>query len=215
ASCVLICVMRLLATSSTVTGTAAPSSVKIRVMPTLRPTSPRLIFVFLQSRRLRLTGGEFSNVRSIQILSCNILLSRNCALVRGHIPASRGPPAPRSLALLELYLHIDAGRQIELHQLVDGLVGRIDDVHQPQMRAYLELVARRLVHMRRAQDVEPLDLGRQRHRTLDDGARPLRGLDDFLRRLVDQLVVERLQADADSLVLHLNSRLTAASSALL
>src|SRR4029079_3400249 len=126
----------------------------------------------------------------------------------------RGAPAPRSLALLELYLHIDAGRQIELHQLVDGLVGRIDDVHKPQMRAYLELVARVLVHMRRAQDVEPLDLGRQRHRTLDDGARPLRGLDDFLRRLVDQLVVERLQADADSLVLHLNSRLTAASALL-
>src|SRR6185295_16760223 len=70
------------------------------------------------------------------------------------------------------------------------------------MRANFELVARSLVDVRRAQDVEPLDLGRQRDRALDDGARALRGFDDFLRRLVDQLVIERLQADADSLVLH-------------
>ena len=37
---VLICVIRLSETSSTVTGWASPSSVKMRVMPTLRPTSP-------------------------------------------------------------------------------------------------------------------------------------------------------------------------------
>ena len=40
---------------------------------------------------------------------------------------------------------------------VDRLVGRVDDVHQPQVRADLELVARRLVDVRRAQDVEALD----------------------------------------------------------
>src|SRR6185436_2376488 len=123
--------MRLLATSSTVTGTAAPSSVKIRVMPTLRPTSPRLIFVFLQSRRLRLTGSGFPNGA---LYSDTVLQHSSTNLpVRSFAVASpvRGAPAPRSLASLELYLHIDARRQIELHQLVDGLVRRIDDVHQP------------------------------------------------------------------------------------
>ena len=52
-----------------------------------------------------------------------------------------------------LDLDVDARRQIELHQLVDGLVRGIDDVHQSQMRADLELVARRLVDVRRAQEI--------------------------------------------------------------
>src|SRR5882672_630796 len=38
---VLIWVTRLLPTSSTVTGTDSPSSLKMRVMPTLRPSKPR------------------------------------------------------------------------------------------------------------------------------------------------------------------------------
>ena len=40
-SSVLTWVTRLLDTSSTVTGTASPSSVKMRIMPTLRPSNPR------------------------------------------------------------------------------------------------------------------------------------------------------------------------------
>ena len=39
-------------------------------------------------------------------------------------------------------------------------------------------------------------------RALDDRAGALGGVDDLERRLVDQLVVERLQADADLLLLH-------------
>src|SRR5690349_24757233 len=108
----------------------------------------------------------------------------------------------RNNSSLQLDLHVDAGRQIELHQLVDGLVGRIDDVHQPQVRADLELVARRLVDVRRAQDVVALDLGRQGHRALDDRAGALRRLDDLERRLVDQLVIERLETDTYSLIAH-------------
>src|SRR5258708_32484760 len=38
-----ICVTRLSETSSTVTGSESPSSVKTRVMPTLRPTNPKVI----------------------------------------------------------------------------------------------------------------------------------------------------------------------------
>src|SRR5205823_2488953 len=158
-----------LATSSTVTGTALPSSVKTRVIPILRPTSPRDIFVVLcftkMSRRLRLTSGF-------------------------------------CYRLLQLDFHIHAGRQIELHQLVDRLVGRVDDVHQPQVRSDLELIARRLVHMRRAKHVVALDLRRQRHRATDHGAGALRRLDDLHCRLVDQLVIERLQPDTDALVVH-------------
>src|SRR4029077_11039209 len=89
---------------------------------------------------------------------------------------------------------------VELHQRVDGLVGRIDDVHQALVGADLELVARGLVDVWRAQDVEALHPRRQRHRALDDRAGALGGVDDLERRLVDQLVVERLEADADSLL---------------
>src|SRR5690606_1798003 len=58
--------MRLLDTSSTVTGMDSPSSVNTRVMPTLRPTRPSrnaagedvgFDIVFLQSR-LRLAGAN-------------------------------------------------------------------------------------------------------------------------------------------------------------
>src|SRR5438132_515335 len=48
------------------------------------------------------------------------------------------------LVLLNLDLHVDAGGKVELHQRVHRLVGRVDDIHQPQMRADLELIARGL-----------------------------------------------------------------------
>jgi hypothetical protein len=44
-STVLIWVTRLFDTSSTVTGMESPSLVKMRIMPTLRPTRPRLIVI--------------------------------------------------------------------------------------------------------------------------------------------------------------------------
>jgi hypothetical protein len=65
------------------------------------------------------------------------------------------------------------------------------------VRADLELLARLLVDVRPAEHRIPADLGRQR-----DGARHARAgalgrLDDVARRAVEQLVVERLEADAD------------------
>src|SRR5438105_7467244 len=156
--------------SSTVTGTALPSSAKTRVMPILRPTNPRL-------------------------MSVSFIVARIAPCAGCYWPAV-------NTRLLQLDLDVDTRRQIEFHPLVDCLVGRIDDVHQPQVRANLELIARSLVHMRRTQNVVALDLRRQRHGTLDDSAGALRRLDDFERRLIDQLVIERLQTNADSLVLH-------------
>src|SRR6266853_6667958 len=95
----------------------------------------------------------------------------------------------------QLYFYIHARRQIELHQRIDCLVGRIDNVHQPQMRADLELVARGLVSMRRTQHVKTFLARRKRHRTLDHGPSALCGIHDLERRLVDQAVVERLEAN--------------------
>src|SRR6185295_13423278 len=159
--------MRLSETSTTVTGSVTPSSVKMRVMPTLRPTNPMLIT----------SSSLLIDLRSSAGAGCNW-------------PALH-------LVLLDLDLHVDSGGKIELHERIDRLVRRVDDVHQSQMRADLELVARRLVDVRRAQQVEALLARRQRHRTAHHGTRPLGGVDDLERRLVDQPVVERLEADAD------------------
>src|SRR5688572_7323739 len=104
--------------------------------------------------------------------------------------------------LVELDLHVYAGRQLQLHQRVHRLVGGIQDVHQALVRAQLELVTRVLVAVRRDQHGELLHLGRQRHRATHSGAGTLGGLDDFLRRVVDQAMIECLQANADVLVCH-------------
>ena len=73
---------------------------------------------------------------------------------------------PRRLTL-ELDLDIDSGRQVELHQCIDGLGGRLDDIEQPLVGAYLELRALLIVDVRRAQQGELVDLVRQRDRTGD------------------------------------------------
>ena len=110
--------------------------------------------------------------------------------------------AVKPQALLQLDFHIHASRQIELHQRIDGLVRRIDDVHQALVGTDLELVPRSLVYVRRAKQVETLDPGRQRHRATNHRAGTLGGLDDLLGGLIDQAIVEGLQANADFLVLH-------------
>jgi hypothetical protein len=70
--------------------------------------------------------------------------------------ANRGRPTKggdysRKQQLLQLDFDVDTRRQIQLHQRIDRLVGRIDDVHQAQMGADFELVARSLVDVRRTQ----------------------------------------------------------------
>src|SRR5574337_2149324 len=218
-------VTRLFDTSTTVTGTASPSSVNRRIMPTLRPSNPkRLLRLIVFSRTsaaatsighgvwMRKRVDQASVLRSNEAGAKREALhyKRTCLIANGarapRCPNSEMGPGrgatkhrPGAHLLLQLDLHVDAGRQVELHQRVDGLVGRVDDVHQALVRADLELVAAGLVHVRRAQDVEALHARRQRHRALDDRAGALRGVDDRGGRLVDQLVVERLQPDADFL----------------
>src|SRR5947209_11177228 len=53
-----------------------------------------------------------------------------------------------------LDLHIDSSREIKLHQRVNRLRRRIENVQQTLVRPNLELLARLLVHVRRTQHRE-------------------------------------------------------------
>src|SRR5262245_35950941 len=52
---------------------------------------------------------------------------------------------------LQLDLYVDPGRQLELHQRVDGLSRGVEDVDEALMRPHLELLAGLLVDVRTAQ----------------------------------------------------------------
>src|SRR5215472_14645707 len=102
----------------------------------------------------------------------------------------------------ELDLDVDAGRKVEPHKRVDSLRRRVDDVDQPLVRPHLEVLARVLVLVRRADDAVHVLLGRQRHRTGDARASTGHRVDDLPRRAVDDLVVVCLEPDADLLSRH-------------
>ena len=106
------------------------------------------------------------------------------------------------MELLQLDLNVHASWQVQLHQRINGLVRWVDDVDQALMGADLELVATGLVDVRRTQDVKALHARWQWNRSLDDGAGAFCGVNDFQSRLIDQLVIKRLEADADFLLLH-------------
>ena len=105
----------------------------------------------------------------------------------------------RPLFRLELNLELNASRQIQGGQSLDGSLVRVDDVDQTLVSAALELLAGVLVLVNCAQDGYDLLLGRQRDRAGNLSAVALSGLDDLLCGLVDQLVIIRLQANADFL----------------
>src|SRR3712207_3262188 len=108
----------------------------------------------------------------------------------------------RRLTGSELYLHVHARGEVELHQRVHGLGSGVDDIENALVRAHLELLARLLVDVRRAKHRKALDAGRQRDRPADLRAGPLGRRHDFARRSVEDPVIERLEANADILTVH-------------
>src|SRR3954470_24091166 len=85
----------------------------------------------------------------------------------------------------ELDLDVDTGGEVELHQRVHGLRGRIDDVEQALVGAHLELLAALLVDMRRTVDGELLDAGRQRNGSANLGTGAFRRIHDLTGRRIE------------------------------
>src|SRR5580693_8507722 len=110
---------------------------------------------------------------------------------------------PMSVSSSELDLDVDARGEVEPHQRVHRLRGRVEDVDQPLVRPHLEVLPRVLVLVRGADDAVHVLLGRQRHRAGHPRAGTRHGVDDLPRRAVDDLVVICLEPDADLLSRHL------------
>src|ERR1051326_7895698 len=125
------------------TGTAVPSSLKTRVMPSFRPMSPLVI----------------------------------------------GSP--------DLDLDIHPGGHVELGQRVHRLGPRVVDVHQALVGPELELLPALLVDVRAPEHRPPLGLDRQRDRSGDLRPGLLHRAHDVGGRLVEDHVVEGLEADSD------------------
>src|SRR5262245_42997722 len=108
-----------------------------------------------------------------------------------------------AMALLSKRLDLDvhAHRKLQLHQGVHGLGRRLEDVEEALVRPHLELLARLLVDVRRAVHGEPRDRRRQGDRARDLGTGAPGRVDDLARRLVQDPVVEGLEADPNLVVL--------------
>src|SRR5207245_10220240 len=161
----------------TVAATTEPSSLKCWSMPSLRPSTTGFL---IAGAPLGCSESAFSST----FVSSLILWPS-----------------------LELDLDVDAGRKVQLHEGVDGLLRWVVDVDEPLVRPDLELLARVLVDEGAPNDRELLDARGQRDRTGHRRPGPLRRLDDLRRGLVDELVVVRLEAYPDPLLRHLRDHL--------
>src|SRR5690606_37886402 len=97
-----------------------------------------------------------------------------------------------------LDLDVDPRGKVEVHERVDGALGRRLDVDQPVVGPDLEVLAAVLVDERATEHAEAPDAGRERYGARHFGARASDGLDDLGRRAVEAAVVERLELDGDS-----------------
>src|SRR5689334_9638875 len=103
---------------------------------------------------------------------------------------------------LQFDLDVDTGGEVELHQGVDGLRGRIDNVEETLMGAHFKLLTTFLVDVRRAVHGELLDFGRQWNWPAHLRAGALGGVDDLARRRIKNAMVESFEPDADVLAVH-------------
>src|SRR6185312_14660584 len=130
------------------------------------------------------------------------LFSSNTCVMPSLVPRMPFRAISKELLLGLLDIDVDAGRQIDAHQGVNGLRRRVEDVDQPLVSAHLEVLPRVLVLMRGPDDAIHVLFGRQRHWTHHTGAGTGDRFDDLACRGVYCLVVVGLKPDADLLSRH-------------
>ncbi len=102
----------------------------------------------------------------------------------------------------QLDLHVDPCGKIELHQSIDRLRRRLNDIEQPLVGPHLELLARLLVDVRRAVHGEFLNARRQRNGSTNKSTRTASRIGNVAGGLIKHSMIERLQANPDILRFH-------------
>ena len=97
-----------------------------------------------------------------------------------------------------LDLDVDACWKIQFHQRIHRVLSGLENIEQTFMRPDFELFARLLIHMRRPQHRIAVLNGGQRNWPRHSCTGPLGGVDNLRRRLVQNAVIVRLEADADA-----------------
>ena len=102
---------------------------------------------------------------------------------------------------------MNARRHFETGQCIDRLVRRCENVDESLVSSLLELLAAVLILVDRTKNCNYLFLGRQRNRAGNLSSRSLHRVDNLSGRLINQLVIIRLQRDSHYLICHKKSRL--------
>src|SRR6218665_3852679 len=102
----------------------------------------------------------------------------------------------------ELDLDVNIGRKFEPHERIDSLRRRVNDVDETLMGAHFEVLAAVLVLVGGTDETHHVLLCRKRHRADDVRTRAGHLVDDLACRAVDDLMVIRLQSNADLLSRH-------------
>ena len=103
---------------------------------------------------------------------------------------------------LDFDLYVNTGRQFKAHQRIDRLGGRVQDIDQSLVYAMFELLTRLFVNVRRSINRIDCAPGRERNRSRNDCTGLPDSANDLFRRLVDQVMIVRLQLDAYDLSGH-------------
>ena len=106
------------------------------------------------------------------------------------------------LRRLQLYLNLNAGREIQAHQGLDGLLAGVEDIDQSLVGSALELLTAVLVLVHSAKDGNNFLLGGQGDGAGNLSAVALGGFYDLCRAGVTRDLVLSLQPNADHLVCH-------------
>ena len=104
-----------------------------------------------------------------------------------------------SIHSLHFDFDVDAGGKVEVHESINDLRARLGDIDKPFVGAHFELLAGILVDEGRSVDRVLLNFRGQRYGPDWFSAISFNRLDNLLRRFVDNLVIVRLEFDADAL----------------
>ena len=98
---------------------------------------------------------------------------------------------------LQLYLNLNAGRQLKTHQGLNAFLAGVENIDQSLVGAALELLTAVLVLMHCTKNGNDFLLGRKGNGAGNLSAVAIGGLHDFLSAGIDDLMIVGLQADPD------------------